>query len=368
MSALLLITLASCFSISAVRCESNVTNPDVSSVLSPGGFSFEMIMTKLQVLEFQIMQKDLRQDERITVLSSSVENLVKSVEQLSWIGQQTGETVNQLGFNGKLVAQNLSAIQRDLRELIGEQKLLLTGQQFGEYLIQGGCKASNVSVLSMSRWNKYTSCKDVPFHVTGTYQIQPEKPFKEPMTVLCDQDYESGGWTVIQHRFDGSVDFYRNWQEYKEGFGNLEGEFWLGLDRIHQLTASQPHELVVLLEDYDGNKTYAKYDQFEIGSEQQKYAITKIGTYSGTAGDSMGELSGMKFSTLDSDNDTWGDSCAVTYIGAWWYGACHKSNLNGKYWRGDTKEYASGMVWHTFRGHHHSLKTSKMMIRPKLSS
>ncbi|XP_035787322.1 ficolin-2-like [Anopheles albimanus] len=208
----------------------------------------------------------------------------------------------------------------------------------------------------------YNDCKEV-LAAERIVKLQPEKPFKEPMTVLCDQEYDSGGWVVIQHRFDGTTNFYRDWKEYKNGFGNLEGEFWLGLDRIHQLTASKPHELVVLLEDFEGNKTYARYAHFAIGGEAQLYELTQISGYSGTAGDDMGGVKGMKFSTLDSDNDTWDRNCAVVYTGAWWYGACHRSNLNGKYLRGETKEYATGMVWHAFRGHHYALKSSKMMIR-----
>ncbi|XP_050072680.1 ficolin-1-like [Anopheles maculipalpis] len=209
----------------------------------------------------------------------------------------------------------------------------------------------------------YKFCSAVPS--SGVYEIQPEKPFKQPITVLCDQEYESGGWIVIQHRFDGSTNFYRNWKEYKNGFGNLEGEFWLGLDRIYHLTVSIPHELIVLLEDFEGNKTIAKYDLFEIGHEDQKYVVTKIGAYSGTAGDSFSGTKNMKFSTFDADNDTWENQCAVTFAGAWWYSNCHSSNLNGKYLRGETKEYATAMEWSTFRGHHYALKTSKMMIRPK---
>ncbi|XP_052895289.1 ryncolin-2-like [Anopheles moucheti] len=209
----------------------------------------------------------------------------------------------------------------------------------------------------------YRSCSEVSS--SGVYTIQPEKPFKEPLTVLCDQQYETGGWIVIQHRFDGSTYFNRIWNEYKNGFGNLNGEFWLGLDRIYQLTSSVPHELVVLLEDFDGGKVYAKYDLFEIGDESEKYVLKKLGVYSGTAGDSFSGAKGMKFSTIDADNDTWENQCAVKYTGAWWYSNCHMSNLNGKYLRGKTTEYATSMVWNTFRGYYYSLKTSKMMLRPK---
>nr|XP_040225520.2 microfibril-associated glycoprotein 4-like [Anopheles coluzzii] len=214
--------------------------------------------------------------------------------------------------------------------------------------------------------NVYKSCNAAPFASSGVYKIQPEKPFKEPITVLCDQEYESGGWIVIQHRFDGSTNFYRNWKEYKNGFGNLDGEFWLGLDRIYQLTVSQPHELIVLLEDFDGNKTFSRYDHFEIGDEGQKYSVMKIEKYSGTAGDAFSGTKNVKFSTFDADNDTWDNHCAVKFTGAWWYSNCHSSNLNGKYLKGETKEYATGMVWSSFRGHYYALKTAKMMIRPKM--
>ncbi|XP_052895866.1 microfibril-associated glycoprotein 4-like [Anopheles moucheti] len=210
------------------------------------------------------------------------------------------------------------------------------------------------------------SCKEVPS--SGIYTIQPEKPFIEPMPVLCDQEYESGGWIVIQHRFDGSTNFYRNWKQYKNGFGNLDGEFWLGLDRIYQLTVSRPYELLVVLADFNNNKTYAKYDQFEIGDETEKYALKKLGECSGPAGDSLRYSMGMNFSTFDADNDAAvadDRRCAVEFHGAWWYNQCHSCNLNGKYLRGATKEYATGMVWRSFREHYYSLKTSKMMIRPK---
>ncbi|XP_052870886.1 ryncolin-1-like [Anopheles cruzii] len=290
---------------------------------------------------------------KLSALTNTVDGLVKSVETLSWLAQLNGETINQINYKTKLIEYNITVVQRDIKELIAGQQSLLASQKLVLESL-----TNNISKSS------YESCRQVPSNVSGVYQIEPEKPFKEPMTVLCDQEYDAGGWVVIQHRFDGSANFYRNWKEYRNGFGQLEGEFWLGLDRIHQLTASKPHELVILLEDFEGRKTYAKYDLFEIGGESELYALNNITGYSGTAGDSLISVAGMKFSTLDSDNDTWEGSCAVTYNGAWWYSACHRSNLNGRYLWGETKEYATGMVWYSLRGYYYSLKSSKMMIRP----
>ena len=97
---------------------------------------------------------------------------------------------------------------------------------------------------------------------------------------------DGGGWTVFQRRLDGSVEFYLDWKSYKNGFGDLKGEFWLGNDNLHRLTAADDTILRVDLEDFDGNKAYAEYTTFKVADEADKYRLL-IGGYSGTAGDSM---------------------------------------------------------------------------------
>ena len=75
----------------------------------------------------------------------------------------------------------------------------------------------------------------------------------------------------------------------------------------------------------------------------------------------------MQFSTKDQDNDEASSSCAVQYKGAWWYKACHGSNLNGQYHGGQHDSIADGVNWYAFRGHKYSLKRAEMKIRPKIA-
>ena len=171
---------------------------------------------------------------------------------------------------------------------------------------------------------------------------------------------DGGGWTVFQRRQDGSVDFYRNWTDYEDGFGNLTGEFWLGLGKINRLTKEQSNTLRVDLGDFDGNTNYAQYTTFSVGNSTTEYTLT-AGGYSGTAGDSLtngtnpsGIHNGMKFSTRDNDNDSWGGNCAQSAHGAWWFNSCFYSHLNGH------KPF-NDIYWSTWKGS--SLKFTEMKTR-----
>ncbi|CAH1272632.1 TNR [Branchiostoma lanceolatum] len=209
-------------------------------------------------------------------------------------------------------------------------------------------------------------CKDIqlsdPDLPSGPYTVYPgDSP--GGLLVYCDMDTDGGGWTVFQRRQDGSVDFYLDWNKYKEGFpsSSVSGEFWLGNDNIHRLTSQKAYELRVDLEAVDGVTAYAVYDTFSVGDESDKYRLS-VGGFSGTAGDSMAKHDGKPFSTKDSDNDPSNLHCAVSFTGAWWYDACQHANLNGAY--GDDT-YGKGINWFTFRGHTESLKFTEMKIRPR---
>ena len=180
--------------------------------------------------------------------------------------------------------------------------------------------------------------------------------------VYCDMSNGSG-WTVFQRRMDGSVDFYLKWADYLKGFGDLNGEFWLGLYKIHRLTATSSASLHVDLEDFEGVSVFAHYSTFIVGNVDTKYTLT-VGGYSGNAGDSLSGHNSMKFSTHDQDNDIYRTvNCAHDYKGAWWYTGCHVSNLNGKYLPGAHSTDADGVNWKHFKGHKYSFKVSEMKIR-----
>ncbi|CAB4041184.1 Hypothetical predicted protein [Paramuricea clavata] len=174
-----------------------------------------------------------------------------------------------------------------------------------------------------------------------------------------------GGWTVFQRRQDASVDFYRLWQEYKDGFGDLNGNFWIGLEKIHRLTKSGQNILRVDLTDFANDTAYAQYENFVVDSESEFYKL-KVDTFSGNAGDSLIYHNGMKFSTKDQDNDHASVNCAVACKGSWWYNSCKYSNLNGQYFTtGEGETSNPGILWHYWKSDGRYMKKTEMKTRSK---
>ncbi|PIK46393.1 putative fibrinogen C domain-containing protein 1 [Apostichopus japonicus] len=120
-------------------------------------------------------------------------------------------------------------------------------------------------------------------HNDGVYTIYPTGWEDSGFQVYCEMSTDEGGWTVLQKRTSGSVNFYRGWNDYRDGFESPSGDHWLGNDKIHDLTTQKTYQLRVDLTNSAGSKYYALYSTFSIGDEDNKYTLS-TGTYSGDSG------------------------------------------------------------------------------------
>ncbi|XP_039670975.1 microfibril-associated glycoprotein 4-like isoform X2 [Perca fluviatilis] len=200
---------------------------------------------------------------------------------------------------------------------------------------------------------------------SGVYTIYPIGA-TSAVQVYCDMVSEGGRWTVFQKRMDGTVNFYRGWDQYKTGFGIAAGEYWLGLESLYHLTLKRKYELLVDMEDFEGNKVFARYSSFSIDPESYGYKLSVSGFINGGAGDSLSYSNGQKFSTFDKDQDSYSGNCARSFLGAFWYSSgCHYTNPNGVYrWGADSTVNAVGVDWYHWKGFNYSLKSISMKIRP----
>ncbi|XP_067125531.1 techylectin-5A-like [Centruroides vittatus] len=202
---------------------------------------------------------------------------------------------------------------------------------------------------------------------SGIYRIWPANwQVVGSFRVYCDMSTEGGGWTVIQRRgrFGNPKNyFYKTWNDYKVGFGNLEKEFWLGNIRIFSISNQGNYSLRIELKDMEDDHRYAFYNNFWIENEDSLFEL-HISDYNGSAGDSLSYHNEMKFSAMDNDNDFAYEDCANLRKGGWWYNSCTESNLNGLNLFGFHTSYADGINWYKWRGSNYSLFQVEMKIRP----
>ncbi|XP_022056402.1 angiopoietin-related protein 4 [Acanthochromis polyacanthus] len=203
---------------------------------------------------------------------------------------------------------------------------------------------------------------------SGVYTIQPVN--SGPFEVFCEMTTD-GGWTVFQRRQDGSVDFDQTWSAYEKGFGSLDGEFWLGLEKIHAIAKDGGYVLNIKLSDWSNDLATVRLP-FRLGGEETKYSllIQENGTFSPLES-SLGTdaTSGLPFSTRDQDNDQKTDiNCAKHLSGGWWFSNCGRANLNGRFFQSpppkQRHQRKQGIFWKTWRGRYYPLKSSTMMIAP----
>ncbi|XP_056623420.1 angiopoietin-related protein 7 [Triplophysa dalaica] len=204
-------------------------------------------------------------------------------------------------------------------------------------------------------------------HRSGIFTVVPSLS-STPVEVYCDMKTQGGGWTMFQRRQDGKVNFNRKWTEYRDGFGDLHAEFWLGNDHIHAISSQGEYSLRIDLEDWNGKHKHALYQNFWIDNEENHYRLHVSG-FSGTVEDSFGWYHDKQsFSTPDT-----GDICAEISHGGWWYKQCFFAHLNGVYYKGGRYSAKGknllgpdGIVWYSWKdSDYYSLKRVSMMIRPR---
>lgn len=182
---------------------------------------------------------------------------------------------------------------------------------------------------------------------SAIYQISPDGT--NVIKARCDFS-NSGGWTVIQYRHDGSLDFYRNYHNYTIGFGDPASEHWLGLENIHQLTyGKQSVRVKVELTDFNDHSEFAEHEDFYVyGADQGYKANIGIKRHGELSSDNFSLIKGERFTTFDNDQDTWKEgNCASDLHSAGWFSRCTYFNANGRYYHTgiDTANKRDGIYW-----------------------
>ncbi|KAG7462759.1 hypothetical protein MATL_G00188160 [Megalops atlanticus] len=284
--------------------------------------------------------------------------LKEEKEQIQELVLRQTSVIKELEKQLHSASSNNSALQQQQQELLDVVNNLISTMTV---------PTMKTSVMIPESLTVYTDCAAVfksGKKQSGVYQLTLPNTTQQ-IKAYCDMETSGGGWTVMQKRFDGRVDFHRTWKEYKTGFGDPSGEHWLGNEFVSQLTNQKPYILRIQLNDWEGNMGFSQYDQFSLDSEAQNYRIHLKG-YSGTAGkiSSIGQP-GSDFSTKDADNDKCVCKCSQLTTGGWWFDACGPSNLNGVYYQlGQNTNRFNGIKWYYWKGSGYSLKSTVMMIRP----
>ncbi|NXC43210.1 ANGL3 protein, partial [Penelope pileata] len=198
---------------------------------------------------------------------------------------------------------------------------------------------------------------------SGIYTIQPNS--SEAFDVYCEMKFGTS-WTVIQNRVDGSLDFNQTWDAYAKGFGDLNEEFWLGLNKTYSITKQGDYILRIELQDWKDNKRYIEY-AFSLGGPETDYVL-QLSRISGSIPNALPEQTELRFSTADHDMAVINNfDCPQNYLGGWWHSECEETNLNGKYVAPRSKgrlDRSKGLYWKPRKGRYYLLKSTKIMIHP----
>ncbi|XP_054051820.1 angiopoietin-2 isoform X3 [Rissa tridactyla] len=313
-------------------------------------------ITKLQEKNSFLEKRVLEMEDKHTLQLKSIKD---EKDQLQVLVARQNSIIEELEKQLVTATVNNSVLQKQQHDLMETVHNLLT-------MISTPNSAKN-NFIAKEEQISFKDCAEAyksGLITSGIYTLTVPNTAQEKKA-YCDMETGGGGWTVIQRREDGSVDFHRTWKEYKMGFGDPAGEYWLGNEFVSQLTNQKRYVLKIHLKDWEGNEAYSLYDHFSLANEELKYRIYLKGL-TGTAG-KISSISqpGNDFSTKDADNDKCICKCSQMLTGGWWFDACGPSNLNGMYYplRQNNNKF-NGIKWYYWKGSGYSLKATTMMIRP----
>ncbi|XP_055941610.1 techylectin-5A-like [Argiope bruennichi] len=207
---------------------------------------------------------------------------------------------------------------------------------------------------------KYINCSEILANgckKSGVYTIWPKDfPAEKSLKVYCDMETEGGGWTVIQRRgkYPVQQDFNLDWESYRNGFGNLTQEFWLGNENIRLLCLKGCKIRFDL--QYEGGTVYfAVYQNFKLATNNYRIDISG---YSGNTTDAMQYHNKYEFSTKDRDSS----GRAKAYHSGWWLGNSYITNLNGIYQPGGNG--VQYVYWWKYSGDYNNLASVEIKVKP----
>ncbi|KXJ78529.1 hypothetical protein RP20_CCG004317 [Aedes albopictus] len=303
--------------------------------------------------------------EQVEALTKEIRALKQSLDHVGWYSEEVKHSVATIKDNSELLLRNLTVLTYRSDEIIANQQYCANHEALKNLFYDLTPKCGALNSTTKPPEVIYNSCKEAQ-GPSGVYELNA---LGSPFKAYCEMDQFGGGWTVFQKRQDGSVDFNRSWVEYREGFGEVSGEYWLGLETLHQLTTRKQHELLIILENFNGSTSYERYAGVVIDNEALRYRIYLNSTGSGSADDSLYLHRGEVFVTPDLTSGPFLD-CARQLASGFWHFDCSadssRNNLNGVY--GETAR-KNGIWWYnSFPGYlqYNPLKGTQMMIREKV--
>jgi len=242
--------------------------------------NIEELNAKIIQLECKVKEKDDHIAEFQQKFEINMSEIKEKIERQEYEIDALKSNIfkfERLPNDGALVELDMKTNLKEKEEHITrlEAKIIEMNTKLSEFTLDtNSCQNPNESFV-------FLSCTTIPSVKLIT--LHDSVPFG---AVFEDIPSAGPGWMVIQRRFDGSVPI-KTVENFFIGCGDLGGEFWIGSEKLHKLTASRRHELYIQLVDFDNVAAFARYDHFIVGDSTERYKLLSLGKYSGNAGDAL---------------------------------------------------------------------------------